>query len=186
MLRERFMEKAHRVYGLLAEFRGPHELLGAARKTHDAGYVRAEAYTPFPVHGMAEALGLRTTRVPLITLIGAIIGAGGGFFMCWYANVVAYPINIGGRPYNSWPAWIPITFELAVFCAGFGAVLGMLALNGLPEPHHPLFNVPVFSAASRDKFFICIEESDPKFGLEETRRFLETLSPVHVWEVPRS
>jgi hypothetical protein len=171
------------IYGLAAEFQGPEDLLEATRKTFAAGYRRMEAYSPFPVHGLAEAMEFRRTRVPLLTLIGGIIGGGGGFLMEWFSATTHYPINIGGRPMNSWPSFIPITFEMTVLFAAIFAVLGMLALNGLPMPYHPLFNVKEFERVNRDRFFLCIESKDPMFESIQTRQFLETLDPIRIHEV---
>jgi Protein of unknown function (DUF3341) len=170
-------------YGLMAEFNDPDNLLAAARRTREEGYRRMDAYTPFPVEGLSEALGFQRTWVPLLVLIGGIIGCVGGYIMQYYIAVVDYPINVGGRPLHSWPAFIVITFELTVLAAALAAVLGMLALNGLPTPHHPVFNVPRFALASRDRFFLVIEATDPKFHLEDTRRFLKSLGSREVADV---
>ncbi|HEV2296260.1 MAG TPA: quinol:electron acceptor oxidoreductase subunit ActD [Tepidisphaeraceae bacterium] len=172
------------VYGLLAEFDDPDRLLDAARAAHKAGYKRMDGYSPFPIHGLSAALGLRQTRLPLIVLAGGIIGCLGGFFMQYFASVIHYPMNIGGRPFNSWPAFIIITFEMTILCAGLSAVLGMLALNGLPQPYHPLFNVVNFELASRTHFFLCIEAIDKKFDLAETAEFLKSLNPRNITIVP--
>ncbi len=172
------------LYGVIAEFSDPQSLLAAANATRKAGYTATDAFSPFPIHGLAEAVGFHKSRLSAIVLTMGILGGIGGFFMCWYANVIAYPLNIGGRPLNSWPAWIPITFECTILLAAFGAVFGMLALNGLPMPYHPVFNVRRFDSASRDKFFLVIQARDPRFNLEEARRFLETLGPREVTDVP--
>ena len=172
-----------RTYGLLAEFEAPEDLVAAAERAYADGYRHLDAHTPFPVHGLAEAIGFRTNRLPLLVLIGGIVGAGVGFFSQYYASVIDYPINVGGRPLNSWPAFIPITFEVTILVAALTAVLGMLALNGLPQPYHPVFNAPRFALATRDRFFLCIEAADPRFDSEATRKFLENLGAKEVTDV---
>jgi len=175
------MEK--RLYGLMAEFAEHDQLLEAARKAYAAGYRRMDAFSPFPIEELAEAIGHDYSLVPLITLFGGMIGGLGGYFMEWYSMARLYPINVGGRPHNSWPNFIPITFELTVLVASISAFVGMLILNRLPQPHHPVFNVPEFRRASIDRFFLCIEVEDPKFEHKATARFLEDLRPVKVAEV---
>lgn len=174
----------HHLYGLMAEFERPEPLLLAARAARNAGYRNMDAYTPFPVHGLHDAVGFHKTRLPLLVLTGGLTGCFLGFMMQYFASVWDYPWNIGGRPLNSWVSFIVITFECTVLCAGLTAVFAMLALNGLPRPHHPVFNVPSFELASRSHFFLCIEARDPSFDLEKTRAFMETLSPKMIWEVP--
>jgi len=172
-----------RLYGLVAEFSSAETLVVAANRTREAGYRRIDAYSPFPVRGLADAIGFHRSRLPLVVLLGGILGGGGAFFMEWFSATVHYPINAGGRPLNSWPAFIPVTFELTVLGAALAAVLGMIVMNGLPMPYHPLFNVERFGQASRDRFFLCIEARDPQFDGVATKRFLENLNPMGVYEV---
>jgi len=172
--------KPSAIYGLLAEFDDPNTLVIATRLAREAGYRRMDAYSPFPIEELHEALGAHHTRLPLLVLIGGICGCLGGYGLQYWVSAVAYPVNVGGRPFHSWPAFIPVTFECTILLAALSAVLGMLALNGLPQPYHPVFNVPRFALASRNRFFLCIEARDPKFNLEQTRRFLETLKPREV------
>jgi hypothetical protein len=171
------------IYGVVGEFASAEAVLDAAKKVHEAGYKKAEAYTPFPVEGLPEALGFHHSPVALLTLLAGITGGATGFFMCWYANVISYKLNIGGRPPNSWPAWIPITFELTVLFAALTAAISMLILNGLPRLHHPIFETPHFDEASRDRFFLCIEAKDPKFQTESAANFLTTAGALAVTEV---
>lgn len=171
------------LYGLMAEFRSPETLLAAARRASGEGFKRMDAYTPFPVEGLAEAIGFHSTRVPLIVLIGGIVGCFGGFFLQYWVAVIDYPLNVGGRPLNSWPSFIPVTFEMTILVAALSAFLGVLALNGLPMPYHPVFNVEQFELASRNRFFLCIEAADPLFDRERTAKFLESLKPEGVYEV---
>jgi hypothetical protein len=171
------------LYGLMAEFEQPEPLLEAARRAREAGYRHMDAYSPMPVEGLAEAIGFRTSMVQQIVFFAGVLGAIGGFTLCWWITVIAYPHNVAGRPLNSWPAYVPITFECMVLVSCLTAVIGMLALNGLPQPYHPVFNVARFEHASRDKFFLCIEATDPKFDLQATREFLSQLNPQEVMEV---
>ena len=172
--------KSSVIHGLMAEFEDPTSLVTATERAHHEGYRCMDAYSPFPIEELHEALGSKHTRLPLIVLIGGLIGCIGGYTLEYWSSVIAYPINIGGKPLHSWPAFIPITFECTILVAALSAVLGMLALNGLPMPYHPVFNLPRFALASRNRFFLCIESKDPKFDLEATRRFLETLNPREV------
>jgi hypothetical protein len=177
------MDTQTSLYGLMAEFASPEELLGAARLAYAAGYRRMDAYSPFLIEGLARTIGVRNTRLPLIILGGGILGVLTGYGMQVYAMAFSYPMNVGGRPLHSWPAFIPVTFEMAILFAAFAAVLGMFALNGLPEPYHPVFNVPAFEQASRHRFFLSIETRDPKFDAFETRRFLDNLGAMEVSEI---
>jgi len=176
---------ANEVYGLVGEFDTPKQLMDAARKVREAGYHCIDAYVPFPVEGLSDALGLgrKQDLVPLLTLIGGIGGGLTGFLFQLWVSASSYPMNIGGRPLNSWPAFIPVTFELTVLGDSTFAVLGMLALNKLPQPHHPLFNLARFRQASIDKFFLCVEANDPKFNVVETARLLQSVKAQHVTEV---
>ena len=174
---------AERPYGLMAEFDSPGALVEAATKARLAGYRRMDAYSPIPVEELNEALGLRRTRLPLLVLLGGIGGGLGGYGLEYWSSVIAYPMNVGGRPFHSWPQFIPVTFETTVLGAALTGFVGMWALNKLPQPYHPVFNVPAFARASSDRFFLCIESGDPRFEHEATWRFLESLHPVGVSEV---
>ncbi len=173
------------LYGLMAEFADSHAILAACRRAYDSGYRKMDAYTPFPVEGLAEELGQKKSLVPPLVLVAGIGGGLGGYFMEWYAMAKSYPLNIGGRPLNSWPAFIPITFELTILSGALAAVIGMLLLNKLPEPYHPVFNVPEFERASTDRFFLCIESTDAQFDRENTHQFLLGLKPQKVFEVSK-
>jgi hypothetical protein len=176
-----FLEKS--LHGVMAEFEEAEDVLAATQRAWAAGYRRMDAYSPFPVEGLAEALGRDFSLVPLITLAGGMVGGLGGYFMQWYAMARLYPLNVGGRPLNSWPNFIPVTFELTILVASISAVTAMILLNRLPQPNHPVFNVPEFERASIDRFFLCIEARDAKFDRDETRKFLESLKPLKVTEV---
>jgi hypothetical protein len=171
------------LYGLIAEFDDPNALIAATQRAHQAGYRRMDAYSPYPIEELHEAIGARHTRLPLIVLIGGLCGCLGGYMLQYWVATMAYPLNIGGKPFHSWPAFIPITFECTILVAALSAVFGMLALNGLPMPYHPVFNVARFALASRNRFFLCIQARDPQFDLEETRKFLATLAPREVTAV---
>ena len=170
-------------YGLMAEFDNPSDAVAAARRVYDEGYRRIDAFSPYPVEELSEAVGVHSTKMPLIVLIGGIAGLLAGFALQYYTHVIDYPLNVGGKPFFSWPAFVPITFETTVLGAALSAVFGMLALNGLPEPYHPVFNTPNFALASRDRFFLLVESTDPKFDREQTRHFLKGLGALEVNDV---
>ena len=173
----------HPLYGVMAEFEGPNELVSAAHQTYAAGYRRINGYSPYPIEELWEAIGFTHTRLPLIVFIGGLLGGLGGFLMQYYIAVWDYPLNVGGKPYNSWPAFIPITFECTVLVAAFSAVLGMLLLNKLPQPYHPVFNAPNFALATRDRFFLVVEASDAKYDHEEVVALMKSLNPLDVVDV---
>jgi hypothetical protein len=171
------------LYGVMAEFENPSDLVAAARAAYEAGYRRINGYSPFPIEELSEAIGFHRTGLPLIVLIGGILGATGGFLMQYYLAVWNYPLNVGGKPLNSWPAFIPITFECTILLAALSAVFGMLALNKLPQPYHPVFNAPNFALATRDSFFLVIEASDRKYRHDEVVTLLRGLNPIDVCDV---
>lgn len=173
------------VHGLMAEFHSASELVAAARQTTDAGYVEYDCYTPFPIEELHEVMPHKRNWLPFMVLMGGIIGGVAGFSLCYWTSVIDYPLNVGGKPLNSWPAFIPVTFECTILLAALTAVFGMLGLNGFPMPYHPVFNVPRFALASRERFFLCIESTDPKFDLDETWSFLSRLQPTQVSQVDR-
>ena len=172
------------IYGIMAEFDSATALVDAARATHQAGYQKIDAYSPFPVEGLADAIGFHKNAVPLVVLIGGLIGGLSGYALQYWISVISYPINVGGKPYHSWPAFIVVTFEMTILFGGISAVFGMLALNGLPMPYHPVFNVPRFAFATKDRFFLIVFATDPKYSPGTTRSFLEGLGPRSISEVP--
>ena len=171
-------------FGMMAEFDTPTDIVVAARRTSEAGYKKIDAYSPFPIEELGEAIGFHHNGVALVTLVGGLCGCLGGFMLQWWISTISYPVNIGGRPMNSWPSFIPVTFEMTILFAGLSAVIGMLVLNGLPQPYHPVFNVPRFARASQDKFFLIIFSSDPRYDTIQTRTFLESLGGKSISEVP--
>ena len=176
---------AAKPWGLMAEFASADELLAAARAARAAGYRQAEAYAPFPVEGLAEALGFRRNAIAPLTFAGALAGGAGGYFLQWYTAVVDYAINVGGRPAHSWPMFVPVTFELTILGGAVAAVLALFLGNGLPNLYHPVFNAPDFDLAMRNRFFLCLREDDPAFDADAAMRLLDGLHPVRRCEVPR-
>ena len=174
---------AANVYGLMAEFEHANALVAATYRAHYEGYRRMDAYSPFPIEELHEALDQHHSRLPLIVLIGGALGCAGGFFMQAWMNAIDYPLNVAGKPFVAWPMFIPVTFECTILGAALAAVLGMLGLNGLPMPYHPVFNVPRFALASQNRFFLCVEANDPRFDLDRTRAFLEALGAHEVTTV---
>jgi hypothetical protein len=174
------------LYGIIAEFDNPTDIVAAAHRAYEEGYRKMDAYTPFPIEELAHAIGFHHSRLPLVVLAGGIVGGLSGYLLQYWTSVIDYPLNVGGRPLHSWPAFIVPTFEMTILGAALAAVLGMLALNGLPRPHHPIFDAPRFELASRNRFFLCIESSDPLFDPEKTRSFLKSLGPHEVSDVENS
>jgi hypothetical protein len=178
-----FRDMEKNLYGIMAEFDTPTELVDAARQVRDAGYRKTDAFSPFPLHEIDEALGIKRTILPYLVFGGAVTGLLTGIALQVFVHYIDYPLNVGGRPYISIPSMVPPAYELTILFAGFTAVFGMLFLNGLPRPYHPVFNVPRFALATREKFFLIIEAQDPKYDYEETRSFMESLNPQEVFDV---
>ena len=172
-----------KLYGLMAEFEDPTALVEAARRAREAGFRKLDAYSPYPIEALSEALEIHDHKLPAVVLGGGILGGLAGYALCYWCSVIEYPLNIGGKPFHSVPAFIVPTFETTILFAAFAAVLGMLGLNGLPMPYHPVFNAPRFALASRDRFFLCIEAKDPKFDHDDTWAFLTKLGPRVVMDV---
>lgn len=172
-------------YALVAEFETPEQLVAAAERAREAGYRKMDAYSPFPVHGLSDAIGFHDQKIPWTVFAGGLTGLFAGYSLQWYTATIDYPLNVGGKPFNSIPAFVPVTFETTILFAAFGAFFGMLAMNGLPKPYHSIFNTPGFERASQDRFFLAIESKDAKFDSSETRTFLQTLTPLAVSEVAR-
>ena len=170
-------------YGVMAQFDNPDDVLAAAKAAFAAGYRKLDAYSPLPVHGLADAIGYKRTRLPWLVFCMGIVGAIAGYRLCYWVSVIDYPLNIGGRPFHSGPSFIPVTFELTILFSAMTSAFGMLIANGLPQPYHPVFNVANFARASSDLFFLCIEAEDEKFDMEETTRFLQSLNPQEVSQV---
>lgn len=173
-------KQKHNLFGILAEFESPAKLYHGCEKIRDAGYKKWDAYSPFPVHGLEKAMGLPASKVPWIVLVCGLTGASGGFLMQWWMSAVSYPLVISGKPLLSWPAFVPVTFELGVLFAAFGAVFGMFALNRLPQPYHPLFQSTNFDRVTDDKFFVAIEALDPQFDPKDTAAFLQSIGAVNI------
>lgn len=171
------------LYGLVAELDSASELLAATEATRKAGYTKIDAFSPLPIHGMEEAIGQKYTRLPILVFLGGLTGGLGGYFLQYWTAVIDYPIMIGGKGLHTWPAFIPVTFECTILFSAFAAVFGMILINGLPRPHHPVFETPNFDRASQDRFFLAIEAEDPKFDLDATKKFLEELNPHAVSKV---
>jgi hypothetical protein len=171
------------LYGIIAEFEDADHVIAAAKRAYEAGYRKMDAYTPFPVEGLSEALGFRDVYIPTMMLVAGILGCIGGFGLIYYCLGISYPLNIGGRPIMSWPYYLPITFECTVLAAALAGVFGMFAINGLPQPYHPVFDAPEFHLATSSRFFLCIEHTDPHFDRDATRRFMDSLGAERVSEV---
>lgn len=177
-------EPGDNLYGLLSEYETADQLVDAANKAREAGYKQMDGYSPYPVPGVADAIKFPFSEMAIVMFLGGIIGCISGFMMQYYTSVIDYPLNVGGRPLNSWPSFIPVTFEMTILTTGLSGVFGLMVLCGLPQPHHPLFNVPAFERASQDRFFLCIEATDKKFDKDEVAAFLNSTQPLSVTEVP--